>query len=139
MGIELLARAHALGLGVSTFVSMGNKADVSGNDLMQYWAADPGTDVVLLYLESFGNPRVFARAARELARRKPVVALKSGRSTAGARGTRSHTAALADPDAAVDALLRQTGVIRVDTLAELFDVAIAARPPAGAGAVDGSR
>ncbi len=124
VGIELLARAHRLGLGVSTFVSMGNKADVSGNDLMQYWAEDPGTDVVLLYLESFGNPRVFARAVRELARRKPVVALKSGRSTAGARGTHSHTAALADPDAAVDALLRQTGVVRVDTLAELFDTAM---------------
>ncbi len=124
VGIELLARAHALGLGVSTFVSMGNKADVSGNDLMQYWAEDPGTDVVLLYLESFGNPRTFARVARELARRKPVVALKSGRSSAGARGTRSHTAALADPDAAVDALLRQTGVVRVDTLAELFDTAM---------------
>jgi acetyl coenzyme A synthetase (ADP forming)-like protein len=124
VGIELLARAHTLGLGVSTFVSMGNKADVSGNDLMQYWAEDPATDVVLLYLESFGNPRTFVRAARELARRKPIVALKSGRSTAGARGSRSHTAALADPDAAVDALLRQTGVVRVDTLAELFDTAI---------------
>ena len=134
VGIELLARAHALGLGVSTFVSMGNKADVSGNDLMHYWTVDPATDVVLLYLESFGNPRTFARAARELARRKPVIALKSGRSTAGARGSRSHTAALADPDAAVDALLRQTGVIRVDTLAELFDTTmLLAHQPVPAG------
>jgi acyl-CoA synthetase (NDP forming)/RimJ/RimL family protein N-acetyltransferase len=134
VGIELLARAHELGLGVSTFVSMGNKADVSGNDLMQYWAEDPATDVVLLYLESFGNPRTFARVARQLARRKPVVALKSGRSTAGARGSRSHTAALADPDAAVDALLRQTGVVRVDTLAELFDTAmLLAHQPVPAG------
>ncbi len=134
VGIELLARAHALGLGVSTFVSMGNKADVSANDLMQYWSDDPGTDVVLLYLESFGNPRAFARVARTLARRKPVIALKSGRSTAGARGSRSHTAALADPDAAVDALLRQTGVVRVDTLAELFDVAmLLAHQPLPAG------
>jgi len=123
VGIELLSRAHALGLGVSTFVSMGNKADVSGNDLMQYWAEDPATDVVLLYLESFGNPRTFARVAKELARRKPIVAMKSGRSLPGARGTRSHTAALADLDAAVDTLLRATGVIRVDTLEELFDVA----------------
>ena len=102
-------RAHALGLGVSTFVSMGNKADVSSNDLLQYWADDPETDVVLLYLESFGNPRKFAHLARQLARTKPIVALKSGRTAAGARGTRSHTAALADPDAAVDALLRQIG------------------------------
>jgi acyl-CoA synthetase (NDP forming)/GNAT superfamily N-acetyltransferase len=134
VGIELLARAQALGLGVSTFVSMGNKADVSGNDLMQYWAEDPETDVVLLYLESFGNPRTFARVARELARRKPVVALKSGRSAAGARGSRSHTAALADPDAAVDALLRQTGVVRVDTLAELFDTTmLLAHQPVPAG------
>ena len=134
VGIELLARAHTLGLGVSTFVSMGNKAEVSGNDLLQYWAEDPATDVVLLYLESFGNPRTFARAARELARRKPIVALKSGRSTAGARGSRSHTAALADPDAAVDALLRETGVVRVDTLAELFDTAmLLAHQPVPAG------
>lgn len=123
VGIELLSRAHALGLGISTFVSMGNKADVSGNDLLQYWATDPETDVVLLYLESMGNPRKFARVARQLARTKPIVALKSGRTTAGARGTRSHTAALADPDAAVDAVLRQSGVIRVDTLESLFDVA----------------
>jgi acyl-CoA synthetase (NDP forming)/GNAT superfamily N-acetyltransferase len=123
VGIALLARAHHLGVGVSTFVSMGNKADVSGNDLMQYWREDESTDVVVLYLESFGNPRKFAHIARVLTREKPVIALKSGRTTAGARGTRSHTAALADPDTAVDALLRQTGVIRVDTLAELFDVA----------------
>ena len=123
VGIELLSRAHALGLGVSTFVSMGNKADVSGNDLLQYWNDDPATDVVVLYLESMGNPRTFARVARQLARTKPIVALKSGRTTAGARGTRSHTAALADPDAAVDTLLRESGVIRVDTLETLFDVA----------------
>ncbi len=134
VGIELLSRAHALGLGVSTFVSMGNKADVSCNDLMQYWATDPETDVVLLYLESFGNPRKFARVAKQLARTKPIVALKSGRTTAGARGTRSHTAALADPDAAVDEVLRQSGVIRVDTLESLFDVAsLLAHQPVPAG------
>jgi acetyl coenzyme A synthetase (ADP forming)-like protein len=134
VGIELLSRAHALGLGVSTFVSMGNKADVSGNDLLQYWGNDPATDVVLLYLESMGNPRKFARIARDLARTKPVIALKSGRTTAGARGTRSHTAALADPDAAVDAILRQSGVIRVDTLESLFDVAtLLAHQPVPAG------
>jgi acyl-CoA synthetase (NDP forming)/GNAT superfamily N-acetyltransferase len=123
VGIELLARARQLDLGVSTFVSMGNKADVSTNDLLEYWREDDATDVVVLYLESLGNPDKFSRIARQLSREKPVVALKSGRSAPGSRGTRSHTAALADPDAAVDAVLREAGVIRVDTLAELFDVA----------------
>ena len=123
IGIELLARAHAYGLGVSTFVSLGNKADVSGNDLLQYWSEDPETDVILLYLESFGNPGKFAQLAREISRRKPIIAMKSGRTMAGARGARSHTAALADVDVAVDELLHHTGVIRVDTLEELFDTA----------------
>ena len=123
VGIELLARAHALGLGISSFVSLGNKADVSPNDLLQYWGDDPETDVVLLYLESFGNPRKFARLADDLARRKPIIAMKSGRTQAGARGARSHTAALADLDSAVDELFRATGVVRVDTLQEMFDAA----------------
>jgi acyl-CoA synthetase (NDP forming) len=123
LGIELLARSGDLGLGISTFVSMGNKADVSGNDLLQYWDEDPDTDVILLYLESFGNPRKFARLARRISRRKPIIAVKSGRTTAGARGTSSHTAALASPDVAVDALFRQAGVVRVDTLEQLFDTA----------------
>jgi acetyl coenzyme A synthetase (ADP forming)-like protein len=123
LGIALLARSAELGLGISTFVSLGNKADVSGNDLLQYWDEDPDTDVILLYLESFGNPRKFARLARRISRRKPIIAVKSGRSAAGARGTSSHTAALAAPDVAVDALFAQAGVIRVDTLEELFDTA----------------
>ncbi len=123
LGIELLARAEQIGLGISTFVSMGNKADVSGNDLIQYWDEDPETDVILLYLESFGNPQKFARLARRVSRRKPIIAVKSGRSVAGERGTSSHTAALAVPDVAVDALFRQAGVIRVDTLEQLFEVA----------------
>jgi acetate---CoA ligase (ADP-forming) len=134
IGIELLARAKAYGLGVSTFVSLGNKADVSGNDLLQYWSEDPDTDVILLYLESFGNPGKFARLARRISRDKPIIAMKSGRTMAGARGARSHTAALADVDVAVDELLHHTGVIRVDTLEELFDTAalIAHQPlPAG--------
>ncbi|MEX2255648.1 MAG: GNAT family N-acetyltransferase [Acidimicrobiia bacterium] len=123
LGIALLARSAELGLGISTFVSLGNKADVSGNDLLQYWDEDPDTDVILMYLESFGNPRKFARLARRISRHKPIIAVKSGRSAAGARGTSSHTAALAAPDAAVDALFAQAGVIRVDTLEELFDTA----------------
>jgi acetyl coenzyme A synthetase (ADP forming)-like protein len=123
LGIELLARARTLGLGVSSFVSLGNRADVSSNDLLQYWEDDPDTGVILLYLESFGNPRKFARLARRVARVKPIVALKSGRTLAGARGAASHTAALANPDTAVDELFRQAGVVRVDTLDELFDTA----------------
>jgi acetyl coenzyme A synthetase (ADP forming)-like protein len=124
VGIAVLERSARIGLGVSSFVSVGNKADVSGNDLLQYWEDDPGTDVVLLYLESFGNPRKFSRIARRVSRRKPIVAVKSGRSTAGVRAASSHTAALASPDIAVDALFRQAGVVRVDTLDELFDMAL---------------
>ncbi len=124
LGIALLERSARLGLGVSSFVSVGNKADVSGNDLLQYWEDDPATDVVLLYLESFGNPRKFSRIARRVSRRKAIVAVKSGRSAAGVRAASSHTAAMATPDVAVDALFRQTGVIRVDTLDELFDMAL---------------
>ncbi len=124
IGIAILERSQRLGLGVSAFVSVGNKADVSSNDLLQYWEDDPGTDVVLLYLESFGNPRKFARIARRVSRRKPIIAVKSGRSPVGVRAASSHTAAMASPDTAVDALFRQTGVIRVDTLEEQFDMAL---------------
>jgi acetyl coenzyme A synthetase (ADP forming)-like protein len=123
VGIELLARAQSLDLGVSTFVSLGNKADLSGNDLLQYWDRDPDTSVILLYVESFGNPQKFSRLARRIARQKPIVALKSGRTKAGARGAASHTAALANPDVAVDELFRQAGVVRVDTLEQLLDTA----------------
>ncbi|MDZ7676105.1 MAG: GNAT family N-acetyltransferase [Acidimicrobiales bacterium] len=123
IGIELLDDTARRDLGISSFVSVGNKADVSGNDLLQYWEDDPDTDVILLYLESFGNPRKFARIARRVARRKPIIAVKSGRTTAGSRAASSHTAALASPDAAVDALFSQTGVIRTDTVDEMLDVA----------------
>ncbi|MGZ4734872.1 MAG: bifunctional acetate--CoA ligase family protein/GNAT family N-acetyltransferase [Acidimicrobiia bacterium] len=123
LGIELLGQAASVGLGVSTFVSMGNKADVSGNDLLQYWDHDPETTVILLYLESFGNPRKFARLARRVGHNKPILAVKSGRSRAGTRAAASHTAALASSDVATDALFHQAGVVRVDTLAELLDTA----------------
>jgi acetyl coenzyme A synthetase (ADP forming)-like protein len=125
LGLAVLAAARRMGLGLSTFVSVGNKADVSGNDLLQYWEEDPGTDVILLYLESFGNPRRFARIAQRVSRRKPVVAIKSGRTQAGGRAAGSHTAALAAKEVAVDALFRLTGVIRADTLEEMFDLAAA--------------
>jgi acetate---CoA ligase (ADP-forming) len=123
LGIAVIDRTRELGLGMSTFVSVGNKADISGNDLLQYWERDSETDVILLYLESFGNPRKFARTARRVARHKPIVAVKSGRSRAGARAAASHTGSLAAGDVAVDALFHQAGVIRTDTLEELFDVA----------------
>jgi acetate---CoA ligase (ADP-forming) len=125
MGLVIVDYARQLHLGLSTFVSVGNKADVSGNDLLEYWERDPATDVIVLYLESFGNPTRFARIARRVSRQKPILAVKSGRSAAGARAAQSHTAALASSDAAVDALFRQTGVIRLDTLEELFDTAAA--------------
>jgi acetyl coenzyme A synthetase (ADP forming)-like protein len=122
LGIAILGEAAGRGLGLSSFVSMGNKADVSGNDLLQWWEQDDATRVILLYLESFGNPRKFSRIARGVGRNKPIVAVKSGRSQAGTRAASSHTAALASSDRAVDALFRQTGVVRVETIEELFDV-----------------
>jgi acetyl coenzyme A synthetase (ADP forming)-like protein len=124
LGIAIIEAAGRLGLGLSSFVSVGNKADLSGNDLLEYWEQDAGTDVALLYLESFGNPRKFGRVAPRFARRKPLLAVKSGRSAAGARATSSHTGALlAASDVTVDALFEQAGVIRADTLSELFGVA----------------
>jgi acetyl coenzyme A synthetase (ADP forming)-like protein len=123
LGLAILDYAKRLGIGISSFVSVGNKADVSGNDLIQYWADDPRTSVILLYLESFGNPRKFSEIARRVARSKPIVAVKSGRSIAGSRAAASHTGALASSDTAAGALFRQAGVIRTERLEELFDVA----------------
>jgi acetate---CoA ligase (ADP-forming) len=123
LGVAFLEAAEARGLGLSSFVSIGNKADVSSNDLLEWWEDDPRTDVVLLYLESFGNPRRFGRLARRVSRRKPILALKSGTTLTGQRAASSHTAALAGSEAAVDALFRQAGVIRATSLEELIDVA----------------
>ncbi|HSM36071.1 MAG TPA: acetate--CoA ligase family protein [Longimicrobiales bacterium] len=123
LGVAVISLAHRLGLGMSTFVSIGNKADVSGNDLLEYWAADDATDVILYYLESFGDPQRFARLARRIGRRKPIVVVKAGRSVAGTRAASSHTAALMSPDAAVEAMVRQAGIIRADTLEEMFHFA----------------
>jgi acetyl coenzyme A synthetase (ADP forming)-like protein len=124
LGIAIIEAAGRLGIGLSSFVSVGNRADLSGADFLDYWEQDSGTDVALLYLESFGNPRRFARAAPRFARRKPLLAVKSGRSPAGARATSSHTGALLSAlDVTVDALFKQAGVIRTDTLGELFGVA----------------
>jgi acyl-CoA synthetase (NDP forming)/RimJ/RimL family protein N-acetyltransferase len=117
LGLAALESVGWRAIGLSTFVSAGNRADVSGNDLLQYWEDDPSTDVVLLHLESFGNARKFARLARRLGRRKPIVAVKSGGAVA------PRLAGSADPDRAADALFRQAGVVRVDTLDQLLDVA----------------
>jgi acyl-CoA synthetase (NDP forming)/GNAT superfamily N-acetyltransferase len=123
VGIAVLDHAARSRMGISTFVSLGNKADISGNDLLSYWFGDPATRAVALYLESFGNPRKFARIARAVARRKPVLAVKGGRSAEGQRAGASHTAAAAAPDVAVDSLFAQAGVIRTETLGEMLDTA----------------
>ena len=122
LGTAILESVARRGLGLSTFVSAGNRADVSGNDLLQYWQEDDATEVILLYLESIGNPRKFSRIARRVSRTKPIVAVKSGRSTQGipVGHTVKRTSA---PQSAVDAMFRQAGVIQVDTLDEMFDVA----------------
>jgi len=134
LGLAILAAAQRLGLGLSSFASVGNKADLSANDLLQYWESDPETDVILLYLESFGNPRRFGRIARRIARTKPIAAVNSGRTAAGSRAASSHTGALAAGDVAVEALFRQAGVIRTETMEELFSVAtLLANQPVPAG------
>ncbi|MER7274815.1 GNAT family N-acetyltransferase [Dactylosporangium sp. NPDC000244] len=123
IGVAILDAAADCGIGISSFVSLGNKTDVSSNDLLTYWYDDPATRAVALYVESFGNPRRFARIARAIAGRKPVLAVKSGRSEGGRRAGASHTAAAAAPETAVTALFAQAGVIRTDTLGELLDTA----------------
>ncbi|MCL6538469.1 MAG: GNAT family N-acetyltransferase [Acidothermus sp.] len=123
IGIAALEHAARTGVGISTFVSVGNKADVSGNDMLCLWEAESQTRVCTLYLESFGNPRKFSRIARRVGHSKPIVAVKAGRTVAGSRSAASHTAAAATPDIAVDSLFRQAGVTRADSLEELFEFA----------------
>jgi acyl-CoA synthetase (NDP forming)/RimJ/RimL family protein N-acetyltransferase len=133
LGVAILDHARKRRLGLSTFISAGNRADVSNNDLMAYWADDPDTSVVALYLETVGNPRTFSRLAREVARRKPIVAVKSGRHGAAVRAVAGQSSSFATVDLAVDALFEQAGVIRTETLEQLFDVAslLAAQPLPG--------
>ncbi len=134
MGMTILDYASEYGIGISQFVSVGNKADVSGNDLIEYWQDDADVGVILMYLEGFGNPRRFTTLARRATRRKPVLAVKAGRSEAGAKAATSHTGALAQVDIATDALFAQCGVLRVDTVEALFDAAIAfSKAPLPAG------
>ncbi|KQY64075.1 MULTISPECIES: GNAT family N-acetyltransferase [unclassified Nocardioides] len=122
LGSAILEKVYNRGLGLSTFVSAGNRADVSGNDLLQYWEEDDSTEVVLLYLESIGNPRKFSRICRRVSRRKPIVAVRSGRTTQGVPMGHS-VRTIAAPQQSVDAMFRQAGIMQVDTLEEMFDVA----------------
>ncbi len=123
LGVAILNVAAQLGIGLTQFVSMGNKADVSGNDLVEYWENDPATKVMCMYLESFGNPRRFTEIAKRVTRKKPILIVKSGRTAEGARAASSHTGAMAGTDVTVSAFLDQCGVLRADTIGELFDVA----------------
>ncbi len=123
LGVAILNVAGELGIGLTQFASMGNKADVSGNDLIEHWEGDPATRVIAMYLESFGNPRRFAEIAKRVSRKKPILVVKSGRTAAGARAATSHTGAIAGADVTVSAILDQCGVLRADTIEQLFDVA----------------
>lgn len=125
LGVSVLDHAAEYGIGISQFVSVGNKPDVSGNDLLAQWEHDPAVGVILMYVESFGNPRKFLELASRITRTKPIIAVKSGRSKVGARAASSHTGALAASDSAVDALLTQAGVLRAESIEELFDMAMA--------------
>jgi acetyl coenzyme A synthetase (ADP forming)-like protein len=125
MGLSVLDYAASYGIGFSSFVSAGNKADVSGNDLLEYWEHDPSTTTVLMYLENFGNPGRFVELARRISRRKPICVVKSGRTGAGQRAAASHTGALAGTELATEAVMAQSGVIRAQTVEELFDLAMA--------------
>jgi acyl-CoA synthetase (NDP forming) len=122
LGLSLLDYVKSNNLGIAHFASIGNRMDVSSNDLLEFWEDDENTRVILLYLETFGNTRRFSRIARRISRKKPIVAVKAGRSDVGGRAASSHTGALAASDAAVDALFRQAGVIRVNTIEEMFNV-----------------
>lgn len=123
LGVAILNVARSRNLGFTQFVSMGNKADVSSNDMIEYWEHDPATRIIALYLESFGNPRKFTEMARRISREKPIIIVKSGRTAAGAKAASSHTGALAGSDVAIDALLEQCGVTRCTTIEEMFDLA----------------
>lgn len=125
LGVAILNLTASLNLGLSMFVSVGNKADISANDLLEYWESDISTDMILMYLESFGNPRKFSKIIRSVTRKKPVIAVKAGRTIAGAKAAAFHTGALAGMDFAIDSLFEQFGVIRASSIEEMFDFALA--------------
>ncbi len=129
MGLSVLDYAQEYGIGIAQFVSMGNKPDVSGNDLLLHWEDDDTIGVILMYVENFGNPRKFLEIASRVTRKKPIIVVKSGRSRTGARAASSHTGALAASDVAIEALLNQAGVLRAGSVEELFDLAMAFSGP----------
>ncbi len=134
LGVAILNAAQDLGVGLTQFASMGNKADVDGNDLLEFWEDDEGTRVICMYLESFGNPRRFTEIAKRVGRKKPILVVKSGRTAEGARAASSHTGAIAGTDVTVSAFLEQCGVLRANTISELFNIAKAlSRCPLPAG------
>jgi acetate---CoA ligase (ADP-forming) len=122
LGVVLIDQATEIGMGLRMFVSQGNRMHASAEQFMDYWFDDPGTDVILMYIESFGSPRSLPTIARRVTREKPVVVLKSGRSLAGAKAASSHTGALAGADVAYEALFKQCGMIRAGSIEELFDI-----------------
>lgn len=125
LGVVILEYAASLGLGFSMFLSVGNKADVSGNDLLEYWSNDPDTEIILLYLENFGDAARFTRIARQISKKKIIAGVKAGRTRQGARAVSSHTGSLAGLDMAVDALFDQCGILRASSVEEFFNLALA--------------
>ncbi|HLE55248.1 MAG TPA: acetate--CoA ligase family protein [Thermoplasmata archaeon] len=125
LGVAILEHTKSLGIGFAKFCSLGNKAQVSLNDLLQAWGEDPETKIIVAYIENFGNPKNFVRIAREVTKKKPVIAMKAGRSEAGGRATASHTGSLGGSDLAAEAVFSQTGVLRANSIEELFDYASA--------------
>jgi acetyltransferase len=120
LGEAILADAARTGIGVSMFVSLGNRTDISGNDLLEYWEHNDEVQTILMYLESFGKPRRFTELARRVTRKKPIITVKAGRTAAGARAASSHTGSIVGLDIAVESLFEQTGVLRVGSLEEMF-------------------
>ena len=125
LGVAILEHAKSLGLGFAKFCSLGNKAQVSLNDLLNAWKDDPDTKLIAAYIENFGNPKNFVRIAREVTKKKPIIAVKAGRSEAGGRATASHTGSLGGSDLAAEAVFNQTGVLRANSIEELFDYTMA--------------
>ncbi len=123
LGEAILQHAEEVGVGFSMFASIGNKSDINGTHLIEYWADDDEVEIILLYLENFGDPRRFTRIAREITKKKPIVVVKAGSTTKGAAAASSHTGALAGLEAGVEALFEQTGMIRVRSVSQMFDVA----------------
>jgi acetyltransferase len=120
LGEAILADASESRLGVAMFISMGNKTDISGNDMLEYWETNDDVQVILMYLESFGSPRRFTQLARRITRKKPIITVKAGRTAAGARAATSHTGSIVGLDIATESLLEQCGVLRVPSLEEMF-------------------